>query len=38
MIENCSKVRGFERDRDMFLGGVTHDLLDGGPVPILFGH
>lgn len=26
------------RLRELFLGGVTHDLLDGGPVPILFGH
>lgn len=26
------------RLREMFLGGVTHDLIDGGPVPILLGH
>lgn len=26
------------RLRELLLGGVTHDLLDGGPVPILFGH
>lgn len=24
--------------RELFLGGVTHDLLDGAPVPILFAH
>ena len=26
------------RLRELFLGGVTHDLIDGGPLPILFGH
>ncbi|MGB3928775.1 MAG: universal stress protein [Sphingobium sp.] len=26
------------RLRELFLGGVTHDLLDGGALPILFGH
>ncbi|AOH87067.1 universal stress protein UspA (plasmid) [Sphingomonas panacis] len=28
---------GHSRLRELFLGGVTHELLDGGPVPILFG-
>ncbi|MDF0543933.1 universal stress protein [Sphingobium sp. H39-3-25] len=26
------------RLRELFLGGVTHDLLEGADVPILFGH
>jgi nucleotide-binding universal stress UspA family protein len=26
------------RLRELFLGGVTHDLIDGAPVPVLLGH
>lgn len=26
------------RLRELFLGGVTHDLIDGAPLPLLFGH
>lgn len=26
------------RLRELFLGGVTHDLIDGAPIPVLLGH
>jgi nucleotide-binding universal stress UspA family protein len=26
------------RLRELFLGGVTHDLINGAPLPVLFGH
>ena len=26
------------RLRELFLGGVTHDLIDGAPLPVLLGH